>query len=44
MGCTFCATGQAGFDRHLIKPVDPEGLAGLVADWSKASAVAVTSA
>ena len=34
---------DAGFDRHLTKPVDPEGLARLVASWIGASGVAMPS-
>jgi signal transduction histidine kinase/ActR/RegA family two-component response regulator len=30
---------EAGFNWHLTKPVDPEGLAGLVAHWTGATAI-----
>ncbi len=31
----FRRTSEAGFDAHLVKPVDAEALVGLIANWSQ---------
>ena len=33
----FRRTSEAGFDAHLVKPVDAEALVGLIATWSQQS-------
>ena len=35
---------EAGFDRHLVKPTNPDALAALIATWEPASPASATRA